>query len=130
MPRWPRRSLEERFWALVEVQGPDECWYWKGAINKYGYGHFKVKLNGKYVTLRSNRLALVLGYPGVREPVPLEAKQLACHQCDFVFGDTRYKLCCNPRHLEPGDHSRNLHEAYARFRRPRKPKSLFRSDLV
>src|SRR6266487_2334557 len=35
------KSFEERFWAKVEVRGPDDCWLWKGCFSE-GYGQFSV----------------------------------------------------------------------------------------
>lgn len=32
------RTLEQRYWAKVDVRGPDECWPWTGSLHGDGYG--------------------------------------------------------------------------------------------
>lgn len=32
------RSPEDRFWALVDRRGDDDCWEWKGFVDGYGFG--------------------------------------------------------------------------------------------
>jgi hypothetical protein len=33
----------KRFWAKVEVKGPDDCWEWLAGKSKLGYGAFSIK---------------------------------------------------------------------------------------
>lgn len=122
MPRWPARPLAERFWEKVDRSGgPNACWPWLGAINKYGYGHFR--MNGKVV--RANRLALVLGDPEDVErpggPIPgrdLEEGQTSRHSRECYESGVS-KACCNVAHLTPGTHGDNLRDAYEYGERPR-----------
>lgn len=113
-------NVLERFWAKVDRSaGPGHCWPWRGALTSNGYGSFRI--GGK--TYKAHRLAVVFGYEGIQAPRDLPAGLVACHQCDC-------RSCCNPGHLEPGGESRNLLEAYARYRRPKTPHSLFRWRLL
>jgi hypothetical protein len=76
----------ECFWDKVEVRGPDECWPWKRAKNKQGYG--QVTINRKQQP--AHRVAWELS-TGQEMPTDL----LALHSCDW-------KPCCNPGHVRPG----------------------------
>jgi len=113
-------TVAERFWAKVDRSGgPDACWSWTGALNKYGYPHFR--MNGKVV--RGNRLAIVLGDPedvvrpgGRIPPRPLGDDELSCHGKECQKSGIR-KACCNVAHLTPGDYSQNLIDAYERGER-------------
>lgn len=93
-------SYSARFWAKVEVRGPDECWEWRGTVGGSGYGNFR--LGGRAVG--AHRVAYVLAW-GL-----LEAGEPVLHSCDN-------KRCCNPGHLRAGTSGENLAEAYARRRR-------------
>ena len=105
--RWPVRSIAERFWSHVEIRGPDECWPWTGALNKYGYGHFRVDRNGNGV-VRAPRMALTLTV-GPSD----DDSDFALHSCDN-------RACCNPAHLRWDSSSENLHDQYRRYRRAAK----------
>jgi hypothetical protein len=118
-------SLAERFWKKVDRSGgPEACWPWLGALNKYGYGHFRGEENR---TLRANRVAVALGDPpDVVRLVPIEPRDIpdcmyALHSCDV-------RLCCNPAHLRIGNSSENLKDQYARWRRPANALSLRKAD--
>jgi hypothetical protein len=46
--RWKRHGdpefeliTEDRFWAMTDRRGDDECWPWTGRIGDNGYAHFK-----------------------------------------------------------------------------------------
>jgi hypothetical protein len=75
----------ERFWAKVEVRGPDECWPWLAATSPKGYGNFWVA--GRYVNAHRFAYELANGLlgPGL----------CALHTCDN-------QSCCNKRHLFSG----------------------------
>jgi hypothetical protein len=92
--------IEERFWSKVERRGPDECWPWKGARGRRGYGQFW--LDGK------KRVATQVSWEfehGRAFPDGLHA----CHHCDNP-------PCVNPRHIFPATHSENLRDAYRKGR--------------
>lgn len=75
-------TREEDFWKYIEKLGPEDCWNWRGGLDKDGYGH--KFWNGK--TVRSNRLALALSGVDVPDRVP-------------VLQTCGNKLCCNPKHM-------------------------------
>src|SRR5258706_12037463 len=83
MSEGERRVLTERFWAKVDVRGPDECWAWT-AGTVCGYGSFSVP--GPR-TVRAHRWI----YEQVNGPIP-DGLQID-HLC-------RNSLCVNPTHLE------------------------------
>lgn len=103
-------SREGRFWAKVQIGGPDECWPWTKAHNEHGYGLIRVA--GKNV--KAHRVALI---QGGEDPGP-SVKVL--HSCDNP-------PCCNPGHLRFGSQRENVEDMHARGRRvyvrkPRPPK--------
>jgi len=98
MPRWAERTDEERFWAKVDKSGgPDACWPWVGAKDRYGYGNFFVKKNGKKYMEKAHRFAF-----------EVTKGQLAAGMCslhDCPAGDN--PQCCNPAHLWAGSRRAN-----------------------
>lgn len=95
------KSLEERFWSKVDKRGPDECWPWKGTLEKTGYGQlFTNGANGYPRIAKAHRV----GYELLVGPVP-EGLDLdhTCHdpsECN-LGDDCPHRRCCNPAHLEP-----------------------------
>lgn len=106
MPRWPTRTLAQRFWSKVDRSGGyDACWPWRGAVNPlHGYGQFRY--GGRIV--RAHRMALALA------GVSLDDGQDALHECDN-------RLCCNGynqvSHVRPGTRAENNRDIYVRGRR-------------
>jgi len=76
--------LSVRFWAKVDLRGPDECWPWKASGVPLGYGALWV--NEKQAKEYSHRIAWML----TNGPIPLGL--FVCHRCD-------HPPCCNPSHL-------------------------------
>lgn len=99
MPRWPTRTLAERFWPKVDQSGgPDACWPWVGARDPNGYGRVYIDGNGRL----AHRVAFLLAHG--RWPA-----NGALHACDNP-------PCCNPAHLFDGDQAANLADAASKGR--------------
>jgi len=109
MPRWPQVSVGERFWAKVAMASPDECWFFTGAKNDDNYGMLRIGSDRVY----AHRLAWVFTYGA------LEPGLIIRHMCDVHYppGNVRYRLCCNPTHLEKGTDTDNMHDSYTTGRR-------------
>lgn len=95
-----RSDVVERFFALVDVGGPDACWEWQGSRNQGGYGKFW--LDGRTVGAHRFALETRIG--------PLGDETQARHRCDNP-------PCCNPSHLEPGTMAENDADKDLRGRR-------------
>lgn len=93
-----------RFWAKVDVRGPDECWPWIAQRLPFGHGMISAPgRDGK--PLLAHRVALELA------GVTLGARQVGMHVCDFP-------PCVNvhPRHVQPGTQVENLEDARSKGR--------------
>jgi hypothetical protein len=86
------RRISLRFWAKVEVGDAGDCWPWKGALDRHGYGQFKTTSGTPPV--RAHRLAFVLTG---NDPAAAPALLHTCHR----------RNCCNPGHLVPGTPATN-----------------------
>jgi len=100
MPVKPR-DLSERLWAGIDVRGPNDCWLWKGERDGKGYGMFCVRFRNPRIRVRAHRFA----YETRVGPIP--DGLLIMHTCDV-------KLCCNPKHLQPGTQLDNMRDAAAK----------------
>ena len=93
------KSLSERFWEKVDIQGLDDCWEWTAGKTR-GYGHIGV--DGK---IRQATHVLFYLRHGDWPPRGKEA----CHNCDNPG-------CLNPRHLYLGTHKSNMCDMVLRQR--------------
>ena len=109
-----------RFWAKVDVRGPDECWPWIAGKTNQGYGTFHIEC-GDY---KSHRVSMAIDG---RSPGALIAR----HRCDNP-------PCCNPAHLETGTPADNARDRDKRGRGATgdrcgsraKPECLARGEMV
>ena len=97
--RDPARFVEA-FWQKVDKRGTDECWPWKGAKQRAGYGHFRTP-EGKTIT--SSRFAWVLANGAIPDGMH------ALHRCDN-------RACVNPAHIFLGSHKQNMDDCKAKGR--------------
>ena len=108
----------DRFWAKVEVRGPDECWTWTAGRTAQGYGGFHptkptMELAHRYV------YKLYFG--------ELEMGLKVDHTCHngkgCPPGPCEHRLCCNPSHLEAVSNSVNVNRSHnSNFQKTHCPK--------
>lgn len=93
-------SLEDRFWAKVDIRGEDECWPWLGSrdAEPKNYGRF-------WPHLRAHRVAFELAHGSI------DPDLLVLHSCDNP-------PCCNPKHLSQGTNADNMVDMYRKNRFP------------
>lgn len=111
--RPPTKQEIDKFWSLVDVRGPDECWFWLG---KHSKGRNTTEAHKAYGRIwfaganqRANRVAFYLahGY----------WPKIARHSCDAP-------PCCNERHILDGTQADNMRDAVARGRMRPIPKCV------
>ncbi len=97
--RKPKPSIPiiKRFWKMLDVRGPDECWPWTGHANKAGYGTLASRIGGRLYCVQTHRVAYSIHHGGIPDGM------CVCHSCDNPS-------CCNPAHLwlgTPGQNNRD-----------------------
>jgi len=80
----------KRFWSLIDIAGPDDCWTWHGSTHDQGYGRIQF---GR-VRILAHRLAYILANGNIDPDLNV------LHSCDNP-------PCCNPAHLFPGTQTEN-----------------------
>src|SRR5262245_25727439 len=90
----------ERFWNKVDKKSDNECWEWKSARTKRGYG----KWTFENKTMNAHRFA----YQLIHSPQP--SNLYVCHKCDNP-------PCCNPSHLFLGTPLENIRDMISKDRR-------------
>src|SRR2546429_469655 len=88
-----------RFWAQVEIRGPEDCWSWVGGKFQSGYGYFRYSRK----LLRAHRVAWLIA----KGEIPDELNVL--HSCD-------HPACVNPNHLFLGTDADNMNDKVAKGR--------------
>lgn len=116
------RAIADRFWEKVDSSGgPEACWPWKDAPDRWGYGCFRI---GSRKT-HAHRVAYALTFG----PLPRTSdgkSTLACHACDNP-------ICCNPAHIFPGSNEDNIADRHKKgrdSRGERHPRARVTDDSV
>ncbi len=92
-------DIRDRFWAKVDVRGPDDCWEWTASRRAKGYGQFNAY--GRPMSASRFAAVLRLGY--------FDPSLSVLHKCDNP-------PCVNPAHLYLGTQSNNERDKVARGR--------------
>lgn len=92
-------STEERFWSSVNKKGDNECWEWKGNLERNGYGVFN--------SIQSHFKAHRCAWEFVNGRIP--DGLYICHKCDN-------RKCVNPSHLFIGTQGDNLRDMVSKGR--------------
>lgn len=88
---------KERFYGKFDVKSNNECWVWKGGLDKDGYGKFNVKLKNRFITKSAHRISFELTNGEILDEVKI------LHSCDNPS-------CVNPFHLLSGTHKQNMQD--------------------
>lgn len=75
----------------------DSCWNYKARLNKDGYGHVSININGKEHVLRAHRYSWIMAN---QRDWP-DDKPVARHTCNNP-------ACVNPDHIIPGTQKENV----------------------
>jgi hypothetical protein len=94
MPRWPIRTVWQRFMEKVEIT--PTCWVWTACLNSHGYGKFAIRTSTAYPAHR-------LAYETLIGKIPKD-KQID-HLC-------RNRKCVNPEHMEAVTVQENLKRGF------------------
>lgn len=100
----PRRTPEERFWAMVTKT--EDCWLYTGNSDGRGYGKFEIQRRSydgtrPAVTMMAHRYAYTLLVGPILEDLELD------HLCEV-------KLCVRPDHLDPITRAEHQRRTYMR----------------
>ena len=94
---------EHQRW-LDKVNKTEDCWLWTGTTYRGGYGHFRRKIEGRWVMYKAHRYAIE--YFG-KKYIP--EGMFVCHSCDNPS-------CVNPDHLFLGSAKENTQDCIKKGR--------------
>lgn len=110
--RFTPRSEPERFAELVDMT--EGCWLWLGAVDRDGYGIFRVRRPTGWTYVRAHRWS----YEHHTEPIGVELTlDHRCHTEDAICRGgriCRHRRCVRPDHLEPVTWSENARRRHIR----------------
>ena len=96
----------ERWASKVQLDEKTNCWEWKGAKYRKGYGHFRRFINGKWGMEKAHRFS----YEYFNEVTKDSMNGLVvCHTCDNPS-------CVNPEHLFIGTYKDNIQDCISKDR--------------
>ncbi len=110
-------SLEERFWAKVNKDGPivreelGPCWEWTVTLSSTGYGQIRIgpRIGGRLFL--AHRVAYALEHGMAPSDIALHV----CHRCDNP-------KCVRPSHLFLGTAADNMADMVAKGRYSDRPR--------
>jgi hypothetical protein len=105
---YKKKPATERFWARVDVRGPQDCWLWQGSTGA-GYGKFEI--NNKLIGTHQLSYMWAHGLTELPKFTKAGLKVEIMHSCDVA-------LCVNPAHLTMGDTALNARDKVAKGRHP------------
>lgn len=100
------KSEFERWSSKVIFSEKNDCWLWIGSTYRSNYGHFRRKINNKWVMGKAHRFSYEWYNKVSRESMK---GFLVCHTCDN-------SSCVNPSHLYLGTTQDNIQDKIKRGR--------------
>ena len=120
------KTLERRFFDLVNVAGKDECWTWNGHLDKKGYGRFNVGRHGNDLGIENDVVMLAHRLSYLMANGELDPDLMVLHACDCPS-------CVNPNHLRQGTAAENSQDMASRDRSThgeRNPMAKFKEEDI